>query len=236
VQIFGLSFGPTPLACGTSLRTGRTPGHHGIFDFFQPRCPVASAYPLRRSLCAMSAPIGFGRWLTRQGIRTTSSPISAMFPTPTSMVRLFPWAGCRETAPASPAIRLNYSTALLCWLLIHAFAMDMTLCFPRRPKGGKEEEYVAWAELHTQREQQWLRVSRSLIRRAIPLNNRRVVGWSLIRFSICAGASSRPRPTFQVTQRPEEQRIHDQCRVFQAAIDGVLQATVEQAGPGHTTP
>lgn len=146
----------------TSLMTGRSPGHHGIFDFFQLGSPGSKQIRLATSKDVRCETI----WsiANRHNLRTTVLNFPVTFPPPTLDGYLvsgwMPWRqlrlGCH---PPSLYDRLK----ALPGFNARELAMDMEL-ESKATEGCNEDEYVAWVELHMRREQHWLDVLRYLMR------------------------------------------------------------------------
>lgn len=146
----------------TSLMTGKRPGTHGVFDFFQRETPDGAYYHFSSSLDIHSATI----WslASDNGQRVTSLNFPLMFPPPDVSGSIvpggwMPWRqlrlGCR---PAGLFDRLKSLPSFNA----REMALDMTL-EAKAIEGCAEEEFGDWIKLHTRREQRWSDILRYLM-------------------------------------------------------------------------
>jgi len=214
----------------TSLLTGRTPGHHGIFDFFQLDAPGSRQIRLATSHDIRCETVG--SIVNRRGLRATVLNFPVHFPPPALdgyvIAGWMPWRqlrlGCH---PADLYDRLK----ALPGFDPRELAMDMAL-EAKATEGCPEDEYAAWVELHTRREQRWLEVVRYLMQKdptgltAILFDGPDKIQHLCWRFL---------DPTlWPAHPTPEEQRIRDLCVEFFHQLDGILAAIAEMAGPDAT--
>src|SRR5215471_12712600 len=145
----------------TSLVTGRSPGHHGIFDFFCKESPASHRIRLSTSRDVQAETI----WsiANRHGLRANVLNFPLMFPPPQVNGYVVPgWMPWKQ-------LRLGCSPAHLFDRLkgipgfnARELAMDTNL-EAKALEGCQPDEYKEWIELHIAREQQWLRVVQTLI-------------------------------------------------------------------------
>jgi predicted AlkP superfamily phosphohydrolase/phosphomutase len=146
----------------TSLMTGRSPGQHGVFDFFLKESPNSHHIRLTTSRDVHTDTI----WsiVDRHGLRTTVLNFPLMFPPPRIngyvVAGWMPWRqqrlGCH---PADLYDRLK----ALPGFNARELAMDMDL-EGKAIEGCPLEEYEDWIDLHIRRERQWFQILRTLIR------------------------------------------------------------------------
>jgi len=214
----------------TSLLTGRTPGHHGIFDFFQLDAPGSKQIRLTTSHDLRCETIA--QLVNRYGLRATVLNFPVHFPPPALdgyvIAGWMPWRqlrlGCH---PADLYDRLKQ----LPGFHPRELAMDMSL-EAKATEGCSEDEYVDWAELHARRERHWLAVARHLIQKdptelvAILLDGPDKIQhlcWRFLDPSLWPERST-----------PEERRIREACLAYFRQLDGVLEEMVAMAGPEAT--
>ena len=92
----------------TSLMTGKHPGRHGVYDFFQKDAPDSEYFHFASSQDVGSPTI----WsvASAHGKRVMSLNFPLMFPPPDVTATWCPAAGCRGASCASAAIRRGSST------------------------------------------------------------------------------------------------------------------------------
>lgn len=214
----------------TSLMTGRTPGHHGIFDFFQLDTPGSKQIRFATSNDVRCETI----WsiANRHSLRTTVLNFPVMFPPPALdgyvISGWMPWRqlrlGCH---PADVYDRLKARPGFN----PRELAMDMEL-EAKATEGCREDEYVDWVKLHTRREHHWLDVLRYLMGEdpseltAILFDGPDKVQHLCWRFLDPALWPANPSPW--------EERIRDLCLDYFRQLDQILEELVTIAGAEAT--
>ncbi len=146
----------------TSLMTGRSPGQHGVFDFFRKDAPDNHHIRFMTSRDVGCETI----WATvdRHGMRATVLNFPLTFPPPPINGNVvsggwLPWRqlrlGCH---PADLYDRLK----ALPGFNPRELAMDMTH-EEKVLEGCRQDEYEGWITLHIRRERQWFNVLRYLM-------------------------------------------------------------------------
>lgn len=146
----------------TSLTTGRTPGWHGIFDFFGKETPDDRQIRVADSRDVRAATL----WsiADRQGLRTTALNFPMMFPPPPIRGFVVPgWMPWRQLRLGCHPRELFDRLKGLPGLDTRKLAMDMET-EAKAIEGGRPEEYEEWIRLHLDRERQWHCVLRDLMR------------------------------------------------------------------------
>src|SRR5207302_2866395 len=147
----------------TSLMTGRSPGHHGIFDFF--RFDVEKGRYIR---VVDSRDVGcetIWSMLARHGGRTTALNFPLMSPPVPAPGYVVPgWVPWRHLRLASYPPGLYDRLRALPGFNARELAMDMALEGKAIEGCQKEEDYEAWVRLHIRREQQWFEILQYLMR------------------------------------------------------------------------
>lgn len=146
----------------TSLMTGKHPGQHGVFDFFQKEEPGSVYYAFATSQDVKSATI----WslASDHGRRIIALNFPLMFPPP-------PVDGCVVPGGMMPwrQLRLGCHPPGLFDRLkaLPSFnpreMLDMELEI-KAIEGCPDDEYADWVERHIRREQRWFEVLRHLMR------------------------------------------------------------------------
>ena len=214
----------------TSLVTGKHPGQHGIFDFFQKEEPGSIYFTLASSQNVGSETI----WTlaSEQGRRVITLNFPLMFPAPPiegSVVPggLMPWRqlrlGCHPPGLFDRLAELpDFNPREM---------LDMQLEI-KAIEGCPEDEYAEWVELHTRRERRWFEVLRHLMQE----DPGELVGilfdgvdklqhlcWRFI------DPACRPeRPTAW------ERAMIERCETYFRSLDGLLAEAVDLAGPDAT--
>jgi predicted AlkP superfamily phosphohydrolase/phosphomutase len=148
----------------TSLMTGRSPGRHGVFDFFRKVAPDSQHVRFNTSHDVAAETL----WtmVNRHGKRVTALNFPMMFPAPSVdgfvVSGWMPWRQLRHGCyPPSLFDRLK----ALPGFDARELAMDMSI-EEKALEGCDPGEYEDWIKLHIRRDQQWLRILRALMRQA----------------------------------------------------------------------
>ncbi|WP_165071122.1 alkaline phosphatase family protein [Paludisphaera rhizosphaerae] len=141
----------------TSLMTGKRPGEHGVFDFFQKETPDSRYFRFSSSHDVQAATI----WSMAgdHGLRSNVLNFPLMFPPPAFEGCLvpggwMPWRqlrlGCRPTGLFD---RLKALPSFNPRELSHDMALEEKVL-----EGCAAEEYLDWISLHTRRERRWTEI------------------------------------------------------------------------------
>jgi predicted AlkP superfamily phosphohydrolase/phosphomutase len=214
----------------TSLMTGKHPGQHGVFDFFQKDEPDSIYFRFATSQDVRSATI----WTlaTEAGRRILSLNFPLMFPPP-------PVDGCVVPGGMMPwrQLRLGCHPPGLFDRLkaLPGFSpremLDMQLEV-RAIEGCPEDELADWVERHIVREQRWFEVLRYLMREEPAdlvgvlfdgVDKLQHLCWRFI-----DPACRPPDPT------PWERQIIEACERYFRSLDAMLAELVAAAGPDAT--
>ena len=214
----------------TSLVTGKRPGQHGVFDFFQKEQPGSIYYAFASSQEVRSATI----WTlaSEQGRRIISLNFPLMFPPPPvdgAVVPggMMPWRqlrlGCH---PPGLFDRLKQLPAFE-----PREMLDMELEI-KAIEGCSEDEYAGWVELHIRRERRWYEVLRHLMEEEPAdligvlfdgVDKLQHLCW---RFIDPACRPARPSPW--------ELEMIERCERYFSSLDSLVGELVDAAGPGAT--
>jgi predicted AlkP superfamily phosphohydrolase/phosphomutase len=146
----------------TSLMTGKRPGQHGVFDFFQKESPDSEYYGLATSQDIKSATI----WslASEHGRRVVSLNFPLMFPPPPVNGAVVPggWMPWRQLRLGCHPPGLFDRLKELPSFNPRELALDMEL-EAKAIEGCPDEEYADWIRLHTRREERWFDVLREVL-------------------------------------------------------------------------
>jgi predicted AlkP superfamily phosphohydrolase/phosphomutase len=214
----------------TSLVTGKRPGQHGVFDFFQKEEPDSVYFHFASSQDVGSPTI----WslASDEGRRVISLNFPLMFPPP-------PVDGCIVPGGMMPwrQLRLGCHPPGLFDRLkaLPGFKpremLDMELEI-KAIEGCPDDEYAQWVESHIQREQRWAEVARHLIREEPSdligalfdgVDKLQHLCW---RFIDPACRSVRPSAW--------EREMIERCERYFSTLDAIIADLVALAGPEAT--
>jgi predicted AlkP superfamily phosphohydrolase/phosphomutase len=148
----------------TSLTTGRSPGHHGIFDFF--RFEYQNGRYIR---VADSTTVGSETlWslVSRQGLKSTvlNFPLTSP-PRPIAGYLVPGWVPWRYLRLACHPAGLYEDLKKIPGFNAQELAMDMGADGKAIEGCQKEEDYESWIRLHIRREQQWFEIVSHLMKK-----------------------------------------------------------------------
>jgi len=216
----------------TSLMTGKRPGEHGVFDFFQREAPDSEYYAFTTAQDIQTPTI----WslASDHGKRVISLNFPVMFPAPAVDGVVVPggWMPWRQLRLGCHPPGLFDRLKRLPSFDPRELALDMEL-EAKAIEGCAEEEYAEWIELHTRREQRWLEVLRHLVREephadlvAIMFDGVDKLQHLCWRFIDPAFRPERPSAW--------EQEMIDRCEGYFRRLDATLAEIVELAGEDVT--
>jgi predicted AlkP superfamily phosphohydrolase/phosphomutase len=215
----------------TSLMTGKRPGQHGVFDFFQRDAPDTEYFRLATSEDIGSATI----WslASHHGQRVISLNFPLMFPPPDVNGCVVPggWMPWRQLRLGCHPPGLFDRLKTLPSFNPRELALDMAL-EAKAVDGCPEDEYKEWIELHTRREERWFEIVSYLLREEPAelvgvmfdgMDKLQHLCWRFI------DPGCRPEePT------PWEQEVMDLCDRYFRRLDAMLAELVALAGSDAT--
>ncbi len=146
----------------TSVMTGKRPGQHGVFDFFQKESPDSEYYHFTSSQDVHSETI----WSLagENGKKVVSLNFPLMFPPPPVNGYIVPggWMPWRQLRLGCYPPGLFDRLKTLPSFNPRELALDMTL-EAKAIEGCADEEYADWIRLHTRREERWSEILRTLM-------------------------------------------------------------------------
>ena len=147
----------------TSLMSGKRPGQHGVFDFFQKESPDSHYFRFAGSQDIGSATV----WSLASGCgqRVISLNFPLMFPPPAINGSVVPggWMPWRQLRLGCHPPGLFDRLKMLPSFNARELALDMRL-EEKALEGCAVEEYAEWIALHTRRERRWFDILHYLMR------------------------------------------------------------------------
>ncbi len=215
----------------TSLMTGKRPGQHGVFDFFQKESLEGEYFHFASSQDIQSATI----WslASEHGRRVTALNFPLMFPPPDVNGSVVPggWMPWRQLRLGCHPPGLFDRLKALPTFDARELALDMAL-EAKAIEGCADEEYADWIALHIRREQRWFDILRYLMREEPAdligivfdgVDKLQHLCWRFIDPSCQAAEPS-----------PWEQEITALCESYFRQLDEILAEIVALAGPDTT--
>lgn len=213
----------------TSLMTGKRPGNHGVFDFFQKESPDSEYLRLADSQDIQSATI----WslASDHGLRVTALNFPVTFPAPAVNGCVVPggWMPWRQLRLGCYPQGLFDRLKALPSFNAQELAMDAAL-EEKAVEGCAAEEYADWIALHTRREQRWFDVAHYLMREE-PADLVGIVFDGVDKLQhLCWRFLD---PSFW-TPDPSawELEMRARCEAYFRQLDGMIEELVDLAGPG----
>ena len=212
----------------TSLMTGKRPGRHGVFDFFQKESPDSRYFRFTVSQDIRTPTI----WslASEGGLRSNVLNFPLMFPPPTFDGCLvpggwMPWRqlrlGCR---PASLFDRLK----ALPGFNARELAMDMA-AEEKALEGCAAADYADWVALHARRERRWVDILDYLMREE-PADLTAILFDGVDKLQHLCWRFLDPACRRE-DRSPWERTITDRCEGCFRELDGLIARIVALAGP-----
>jgi predicted AlkP superfamily phosphohydrolase/phosphomutase len=211
----------------TSLVTGRTPGNHGVMDFFRFESPNTHYLRLVDSRYVKCETI----WsiLSRQRLRATVLNFPLMTPPRPLAGNTVPgWAPWRHLPRLCFPRDLYDKIKTVRGFNVQELAMDLKL-EGKAIEGSAKEEYEQWILFHIRRERQWFEILRYLMQEdpcdltAVLFDGVDKLQHLLWRFLDPAYVPARPSIW--------EQNIRALCLDYFRQLDGLMAEAVAMAGP-----
>ena len=215
----------------TSLTTGRSPGNHGIFDFF--RFDYQNGRYIR---VADATDVGCETiWslVSRQGLKATALnfPLTSP-PRPISGSVVPGWVPWRYLRLACRPAGLYEKLKGLPGFDARELAMDMGMDGKAIEGCQKEEDYESWIQLHIRREQQWFEIL-SYLMREDPCHLTAVLFDGVDKLQHFCWRFLDPE-LFPARPSPWEKKIRALCLDYFRRVDRFLAEIVARAGEGAT--
>ena len=215
----------------TSLMTGKRPGRHGVFDFFQKETPESHFFKMANSGDVGSATM----WslASDAGLRISALNFPLMFPPPAVNGAVVPggWMPWRQLRLGCAPPGLFDRLKALPSFNPREMAFDMELEV-KAVEGCAADEYADWVRLHTRREQRWLEISRFLMQEE-PADLFGIVFDGVDKLQhLCWRFLD---PAFRPAEPTAwEREVMDLCDDYFRQLDGILAELVALAGPDAT--
>lgn len=215
----------------TSLMTGRTPGHHGVFDFFRMESPKDRHIRFFSSH-DLKSPTIFDL-ASRSGLRVTALNFPSMFPPPRLNGYVVPgWVPWRQLRLACWPENLMDSLRTLPGFNQRELAMDIKLEEKTTEGCADPEQFAPWIELHTRREKNWFEVFRHL-NQENPSELTAVLLDGVDKLQHLCWRFLRPQDGRPLDQE-WEQRARALCIEYFRSLDDIIGRMCEIAGPDAT--
>lgn len=213
----------------TSLMTGRSPGHHGIFDFFQPES--ADNPYLRFASSSDVAVETLWSLASRHDLKVTALNFPLMFPPKPVNGFVVPggWMPWKQLRLACYPSDLYDRLKALPGFNARELAMDMAV-EEKAIEGCREEEYEDWIQFHIRHEQHWFQILEYLMRDE-PSDLTAVMFDGVDKLQHLCWRYLDPAYADTIAGA-EGQRVRDMCLGYFRQMDGLLARIVDMAGPG----
>ena len=215
----------------TSLMTGRTPGQHGVFDFFRMDSPTSRHIRFFNSNDVGCETI----WTLASagGLRPTTINFPAMFPPPRISGYVVPgWVPWKQLRLACWPEGLFDKLKTIPGFNQRELAMDIKLEEKATEGISNHAELGPWIELHTRREQNLFQVLQHLTHEN-PSDLTAVLFDGVDKLQHLGWRYLRPQDDRPLTEDWEFQ-IRELCLQYFRSLDGLLQQLCELAGPEAT--
>ena len=215
----------------TSLMTGRTPGQHGVFDFFRMDSPVSRHIRFFNSNDVQCETI----WslASAGGLRTTTINYPAMFPPPHISGYVVPgWVPWKQLRLACWPEGLFDKLKTIPGFNQREMAMDIKLDEKATEGISDHTELGPWIELHGRREQNLFQVLRHLTE-TDPSELTAVLFDGVDKLQHLGWRFLRPEDDRPLTE-DWELHIRELCLNYFRCVDNLLKEMCELAGPEAT--
>ncbi len=214
----------------TSLMTGRNPGAHGIFDFFQKE---TSSHRLRFNTHQDVQTETIWQIVSRAGFRVTSLNFPLMLPPPAVAGNVISggWLTARQLPLACYPSELYRKINTLPGFNAKELALDMSH-EEKALEGCRPDEFEGWIQLHIRREKQWFNILKNRMQED-PCQLEAVLFDGIDKIQhLCwryLAAENADRPL-----GPSEQTIRELCLQYFSKLDWILEQITQLAGPEAT--
>jgi len=215
----------------TSLMTGRTPGYHGVFDFFRMDSPTSRHIRFFNSNDVQCDTI----WTLASagGLRTTTLNFPAMFPPPRISGYVVPgWVPWKQLRLACWPEGLFEKLKTIPGFNQRELAMDIKLEEKATEGTSNYAELGPWIELHRRREQNLWQVLRHLTEED-PSDLTAVLFDGVDKLQHLCWRFIRPEDDRPLTEDWERQ-IRELCLQYYRCVDSLLKEMCDLAGPEAT--
>jgi len=215
----------------TSLMTGRTPGQHGVFDFFHMESDGSRHIRFFNSNDVQCDTI----WslASGQGLRVTTINFPAMFPAPRISGHVIPgWVPWKQLRLACWPEGLFDRLKALPGFNQRELAMDIKLEEKATEGCSSYDEYGPWVDLHTRREQNLFDILNHLVREE-PSELTAILFDGVDKLQHLCWRFLRPQDD-RPLETEQELRLREVCIDYFRKLDGLLEKICALAGPEAT--
>lgn len=215
----------------TSLMTGRTPGYHGVFDFFRFEGEHSKHIRFFTSSDIQTDTI----WgiANRAGLKTAAMNFPSMYPAPQINGYVVPgWVPWRQMRLACWPKDLFDRLKAIPNMTLRELGMDIKLEEKSTEGVGTREEYGPWIEFHTRRERNWLEIYRYLAQ-TDPCDLMAIMFDGVDKMQHLCWRFIRPQDAEPLTEDWEFQ-IRELCLNYYRQLDSIFEQLVDLAGPQAT--
>jgi predicted AlkP superfamily phosphohydrolase/phosphomutase len=215
----------------TSLMTGRTPGQHGVFDFFRMESQESRHIRFFTSHDVQCDTI----WSLASGqdLRVTSLNFPSMFPAPRISGNVVPgWVPWKQLRLACWPQDLFDRLKTISGFNPRELAMDIKLEEKATEGCSDHEEYAPWIQMHIRREQNWFEIFRHLTA-GDPSELTAVLFDGVDKLQHLCWRFIRPEDATPL-QEDWEIKIRELCIEYFRSLDQILERMCSTVGPQTT--
>jgi predicted AlkP superfamily phosphohydrolase/phosphomutase len=215
----------------TSLMTGRTPGYHGVFDFF--RFEGQNSKHIRFFTSSDIQTETIWNLASKNGMRAASMNFPSMYPAPHIEGYVVPgWVPWRQMRLACWPKDLFERLKAIPEVTLRELGMDIKLEEKSTEGVGTREEYGPWIEFHTRRERNWFEIYKYLTAED-PSQLTAVLFDGVDKMQHLCWRFIRPVDAAPLTEEWEF-TVRELCLNYYRQLDSIFQQMVELAGPQAT--
>ena len=214
----------------TSLMTGRNPGAHGIFDFFQKE---KTSHRLRFTTHQDVQAETIWQIASRAGHRVTTLNFPLMLPPPsiTGNVISGGWLTARQLPLACYPSDLFHRIKALPGFNAKELALDMSH-EEKALEGCRQDEFRSWIQLHIRRERQWFNILKNRMQKD-PCGLEAILFDGIDKIQhLCWTYLTADSACQQL--EPWQMHVRELCVKYFFKLDQILAEIAELAGPDAT--
>jgi predicted AlkP superfamily phosphohydrolase/phosphomutase len=215
----------------TSLMTGRTPGYHGVFDFFRFEGEHSKHIRFFTSSDIQTDTI----WgiTSKSGKKVAAMNFPSMYPAPHVDGYIVPgWVPWRQMRLACWPKDLFERLKALPDVTLRELGMDIKLEEKSTEGVGTREEYGPWIEFHTRRERNWLEIYK-YVAQTDPCDLTAIMFDGVDKMQHLCWRFIRPQDAEPLKEDWEFQ-VRDLCLNYYRQLDWIFEQLVTLAGPEAT--
>ena len=213
----------------TSLVTGRSPGHHGVFDFFQKE---EGSRHIRLTTSQDMRCENIWSIVSRHGAKATTLNFPLMTPPPAINGNVLGgWMTWRQMRLGCYPDDLYDRLKALPGFNARELGMDMAH-EEKAIEGCPREEYADWVKLHIRREQQWFNILKYLMRED-PCELTAILFDGIDKIQHLCWRFLSP-DYLNEKLSPWEEQVRNLCLEYFSKLDRLLAEIAELAGPDAT--